>query len=375
MIYEHDCDTQLPNNIFDDEFYPSIKELPPSRPNTEPTPIAYMIAKTKLCNELGNILQATCRVGKHVPYDEIIRFDAKLRQVMQELPPHLKLTPLEASHDPVTLIIARFNVDILYQKIMCLLHRQYLPKARQNPRYAHSRRSAIEASLQALGHLSVLHQESSPTGRLRSVNWYVKSIATKDFVLPAMLIILDLHFDNMAEKQGVPTSNEGTFLWSQEQRSQMINRIEEATQIWKTLADSSMEAYKAAKIADIMLEKIRSPASSETATNLPAEAMSDLATSTGLDLSPAIGQGFVSPTPLPDLNLGMNPFSTPNSSGFMGMDFGLPATGPADFQMDGLGAAGPASPFSMFTNTGGSSNSVGDLSAAFDWVSASMLTA
>ena len=78
MIYEHDCDTQLPNNIFDDEFHPGIKELPPSRPITEATPISYMIAKAKLCNELGNILQATNRVGRSVPYDEIIRFDAKL---------------------------------------------------------------------------------------------------------------------------------------------------------------------------------------------------------------------------------------------------------------------------------------------------------
>src|SRR5262245_43003252 len=91
MINDHDCDTQLPTNIFDDEFGPEIDVLPPSRPSSEPTPIAYMIFKAKLCAELGNILHATNRVRHPVSYDEILRFDGRLREVMGELPPHLKL--------------------------------------------------------------------------------------------------------------------------------------------------------------------------------------------------------------------------------------------------------------------------------------------
>src|SRR5690242_16026138 len=120
MISENDCDTQLPHNLFDEEFGPDTKVLPPSRPNAEPTPISYMIAKVKLCLELGNILQATGRVKNQVHYDEILRFDAKLREIKAELPPHLKLQPIGGNHDPLTLVIARFNLDILYLKIMCL---------------------------------------------------------------------------------------------------------------------------------------------------------------------------------------------------------------------------------------------------------------
>lgn len=371
MIYEHDCDTQLPNNIFDDEFHPGIKTLPPSRPPTEPTPIAYMIAKARLCNELGNILQATNQVGKHVSYDEIIRFDAKLRQVMQELPPHLKLTHLEGSHDPVTLIIARFNVDILYQKILCLLHRKYLPRARQSPRYAHSRRSAIEASLNALDHLAVLHNESQPTGRLRSVHWYVKSIATKDFILPAMLVILDLHFDNIGSQDPNRPEHDGAFLWTAEQRSRMIGGLENAKEIWKTLADTSMEAYKATKIIDLMLSKIQSPGQSTDSAQTPQpDPMQDLTPSNmGIDPSP-MNSSLVSPLGgMTDFSVGMDPFSAPATAPFMGMDFGLtvPTEG-VDMQTEGFGGApGPASPFSsMFTNMGSSSVGV-DLNTNFDW--------
>ncbi|KAH7136583.1 fungal-specific transcription factor domain-containing protein [Dactylonectria macrodidyma] len=368
MIYEHDCDTQLPNNVFDDEFHPDIKAMPPSRPPTEPTPIAYMIAKSRLCNELGNILQATNRVGKHVPYDEIIRFDAKLRQVMQELPPHLKLTSLESSHDPVTLIIARFNVDILYQKILCLLHRKYLPRARQSARYAHSRRSAIDASLQALDHLAILHRESKTTGRLRSVHWYVKSIATKDFILPAMLVILDLHFDNIAAQTSVQPEHEGTFRYTEEQRSRMIESLETAREIWKTLADSSMEAYKATKIIEIMLEKIIKPEpGGDIMASIQSEPMQDLTSNMGIDPSPSMDSSMISPSGLSEFNTGMNPFSTPNTAPFMGMDFGLSGPEGVDMQTEGFGA-GPASPFSSMFNNMGSASSTGiDLNTNFDW--------
>lgn len=376
MIYEHDCDTQLPNNIFDDEFHPGIKELPPSRPITEATPISYMIAKAKLCNELGNILQATNRVGRSVPYDEIIRFDAKLRQVMQELPPHLKLGPLEGAREPVTLIIARFNVDILYQKILCLLHRKYISKARQNPRYAHSRRSAVEASLQAMGHLQMLRRESQGNGRLKAVSWYVKSIATKEFVLPAMLIVLDLHYDNMARHAGTCESHEGAFLWSSEERANMIGTLEDAVSIWKGLADTSMEAFKASKVIEIMLQKIKEPAPSDS-TSIPSrtDSLSTLESSMGMDQTPAMGPGLVPTDGFPDFNTGLSPFSNTNSSAFMGMEFSLPPPNLVDMQTDGFNPVGAASPMSMFTNFGSGSGTGPDLTANFDWVNISRTSA
>lgn len=373
MINENDCDTQLPNNLFDDDFHPTIKELPPPRPNTEPTPISYMISKARLCFELGSILQATNKLGKSVPYDEIIRFDAKLRQIMQEIPPHLKLTNLENSQDPVTLIVARFNVNCLYQKILCLLHRKYIGKARTNPRYAHSRRRAIEASMQAMEHLSTLHRESQPGGRLRAVGWYVKSIATREFVMPAMLIILDLHYDNLAMQSGAAQDGDGAFVWDNEQRSKMVSTLEEAGLIWKSLGESSMEAVKASKVLDIMMDKIRTPVSSTENTpesrndftlTMPSNFDIDQTTDPLILSSAGMGNG-----------LEQNPFSATNTGPFVGMDFGLPPVNMGDIQMDGLagfGAGGPMSPLSMFTTVGSGQDPATDFAANFDWVSYDM---
>lgn len=370
MIYEHDCDTQLPTNIFDDEFYPDMKELPRARPSTEPTPIAYMIAKARLCNEAGNILQATHRVGKHVTYDEVIRFDAKLRQIKHELPPHLKLTQLESSPDPVTLIIARFNIDILYSKIMCLLHRKYLPRARQNSRYTHSRRSAIEASLQALKHLALLSRESEGTGRLRSLGWFIKSTATKDFTLPAMLVVLDLHFDNVARLQPASSLGEGSYLYTDTQRRDMLEILETVRGIWESLADTSMEAFKASKVLDIMLKKVQDPSQEPPVPTGGMGPMDDPMTSLASDaLNPSITmpQNMLSPGTLGEFGMGVDPFTSANQSSFMGIDFGLNQSTVPNVQMDGTTAQSSASPMSMFTTTGMPGQQP-DLSANFDWV-------
>lgn len=363
MIYDHDCDTQLPTNIYDDEFNLETKELPPSRPSTDATPVSHMIAKARLCHELGNVLQATSRVYKGVPYDEIILFDAKLRRIMQELPPHLKLGSLASSRDTVPTIVAKFSLDILYQKIMCLLHRKYMARARQNPRYSHSRRSAIEASLQAMEHMQTLHRESQANGRLRTVAWYVNSIATREFILPAMLIVLDLHYDNLAEQSGPPDDAEGAFRWSPEQRAKMMSSLEDAAMIWKSLADGSMEAFKGWKTVEIMLQKLKEPIHSSKSTesiNFVADSMVTLASSAA-----ALDPTTLSPKPahaptggLGDFKTELSPFMNSNSSAFMGMEFSLPAPNFGEGTAEGMN---PQLPLSIFTDT------EPNLNNSFDW--------
>ncbi|KAK3337360.1 hypothetical protein B0T19DRAFT_447939 [Cercophora scortea] len=363
MIDEHDCDTQLPHNIFDEEFGPDTKVLPPSRPSAEPTPISYMISKVRLCLELGNILRATSRVGTQVHYDEILRFDARLREIKAELPPHLKLQPLEGSHDPLTLIIARFNVDILYLKIMCLLHRKYISRARHNPRYAHSRRSAIESSLETLRHLETLHRESQPNGRLRSIQWFVTSIATKDFLLPAMLIM----------RSGERQDSHTLYFWTPEQRAEMIRSLEVTRDIWKGMTDGSMEAVKAFNVLRIMLAKIKTPQSAGPP-EVPLKGdpfgfPPDVAMQP--EHSAAVTLGMLSGGLSPNTAASLNSIQSPGGTSYPSLDmFGLPGSGSVsgmtpDFSGDGLGGNGAGPSMSMFANLPGNNM---DFGANFDWV-------
>jgi hypothetical protein len=366
MIYEHDTDTKLPHNIFDEEFGPDTKVLPPSRAITEPTPIAYMIAKTRLCNEFGNILQTVTRVGRQATYDEILCHDRKLREILDELPPHLKIQPLEGSHDPVTLLIARFNLNMLYQKIVCMLHRKHLIRARTNPRYAHSRRSAIEAALETLSHLRTIYRECQPAGRLRTMKWYAQS-TSKDTLLPTMMIVLDLHHDNLASTSGQRQDSQTMYFWTPEQRAEMISALESVRDIWKSFTLDSIEAFKAAKILEIMLDKIKNP-SAYLPTADPTKQESLFGTFGSVDLQPEHSAAMT----LGMMSSGLTPnYQSPGGTNYPPLDVGMREMGSGltpNFSGDMLPGmpANPASPFSMFNNIGNPGDMTIDQN--FDWV-------
>jgi hypothetical protein len=253
MIRMGDCDVDLPRNIFDDEFGPDSKELPAARPITEPTPFSYMLAKTELAFVFGEIVEQINSIsGRTAPYDEVMKYDNKLRKVQASMAPHMKLRPLEeCTHDPATLLVQRLHIDILYQKAMCVLHRRYLTRARQNPRYAHSRRACVEASMEILRHQATLYRESQIGGRLRTMKWVLNSLTKHDLLLGAMIVCLDLHYDSMTDQHYDP------YFWTAEQRVDMFRALESTQKIWKESAEISIEAYKASNIIAVMLEKLK----------------------------------------------------------------------------------------------------------------------
>ncbi len=382
MISENDCDTELPHNLYDEDYEPNTKVLPPSRPITEPTPISYLIFKVRLCQQLGVILQTTGRVRNQVHYDEILRLDAKLREIKAELPPHLKMQPLEGSEAPLSLVMARFNTDVLYLKIMCLLHRKYIPRARHNPRYAHSRRSAIESSLETLRHLATLHRESQPNSRLHSIKWFVTSVATKDFLLPAMLIALDLHYDNVSQRPASQKDTQNLQFWTWAQRQEMIRSLEVTRDIWRGLADISIEAVKASDTLEVMLVKIKGfgSAAGQPGSGGSCVDSEPLGARGSTELQPehsaALTLGMLSGGAMPGLSAAFDGAQASASA-----SYGAPNLSPEGPNVGGavvggvaapefagpiFGFDGAPSPLTMFDNM---ANSSMDFSSNFDWVS------
>ena len=261
MIRNSDCDTTLPRNIFEDEFGPESKVLPPARPFTEPTPVSYMLIKSQIALEFAVILEEINAVnGKAISYDEVLKRDNRLRDLRSNMPPHLRLRPMdECTHDPATVLMQRFNLDIMWQKTMCVLHRKYIARSRQNPRYAHSRRACIDASMELLRLQAKLHRESQPGGRMRTMRWYISAITKHDYLLGAMIVCLDLHYDSISASLPERPPNFDMYFWTPAQRAEMLQALEISQQIWKESQETSIEAYKASNIIGVMLEKLRSP--------------------------------------------------------------------------------------------------------------------
>ena len=255
MVRSKDCDTKLPSNLYDEEIDEAATHLPPSRPIAEPTPASYMIAKGRIAFVFGDIVELTGSL-RPCSYDDVTKLDEQLREARAAIPLHLRRRPMEASRmDPANLIIQRYSLELLYHKSQCVLHKRFLARARTHPRYAHSRRTCMDSSLEILHHQAVLHRETFSQGRLRSVKWFMVSLTSHDFLLAAMIVALDLHHSFEAEASGQGSND--VFTWGLERHAEMILALETSNSIWKELRDQSLEAYKANEVLTVMLEKLK----------------------------------------------------------------------------------------------------------------------
>jgi hypothetical protein len=256
IVRPRDTNTEIPRNIYDDELFEDMKILPPSRPETEATPTLFLINRTKLIYKLGEAVELadtlTCS-----SYDDVMKLDAEARELHENISPHLKMRGMdESARDPSTLIMQRFTLDLLFLKIICILHRKYLSYARVQSRFAYSRKAVIEASMMLLRHQATLHRECQAGGRLRNVKWFISSLTTVDFLLAAMIVSSDLyHTCRMAER--VSPGSPAVDMYSLDQRDEMLEAIQIAVGIWDGLKDHSMEAYKAHTTLSVMLDELK----------------------------------------------------------------------------------------------------------------------
>ncbi|KAI9681156.1 MAG: hypothetical protein M1817_002438 [Caeruleum heppii] len=259
MVRSMDCDTALPSNLYDDEFSEEMTHHPPSRSATEPTPVSYMIANARTSFAFGDVVelvQSIKPVSRPSYYEEVMRLDYELRNLRESIPPHLRMRPMEDSvMEPANLIMQRFNLELLYLKAQCVLHRKFLGRARTNPRYAHSRRTCVDASMELLGHQATLHHEARPKGRLRNVRWFISSLTSHDFFLAGMVVCLDLYHGSNRKAPGhSPEAADGP---DTDRRMEMVQALQRSKDIWDELKDQSMEAYKANELMSVMLAKLK----------------------------------------------------------------------------------------------------------------------
>ncbi|KAF2728274.1 hypothetical protein EJ04DRAFT_449644 [Polyplosphaeria fusca] len=257
IVRPRDTNSEIPRNIYDDELYEEIKVLPASRPESDATPTLFLINKTRLIYKLGDAVETTETLTCS-SYDEIMKLDQEAMELHERISPHLKVRSMdESARDPSTLIMQRFTLDLLYLKIICILHRKFIAASRNTPRFTYSRKACIDASMTMLQHQATLHRECQPGGRLRSVKWFISSLTTVDFLLAAMIVASDLYHTARAERQGRPSQPSDTHLWSNDRRDEMLDAIDTAVGIWDGLKDGSMEAYKAHATLSVMLNQLK----------------------------------------------------------------------------------------------------------------------
>jgi hypothetical protein len=114
MLRSGDTDTDLPRNLYDEDFDEDSKELPPPRPNDEPTKISFLIAKSRLAFAFARVVEHTATLHTSSPYEEVMDIDNDLQRARDLIPERLCVRPTEDSHsDPISTILSRFHVSSL----------------------------------------------------------------------------------------------------------------------------------------------------------------------------------------------------------------------------------------------------------------------
>jgi hypothetical protein len=137
-------DTVEPRNLHDWELSDDTTVLPPSRPLTEPTPATYMIVKGRLFRALGRItdFNNTPSLGS---YDTVLEIDNSLHEAYQNFPPHLKVYSSTGDFDSFKnkSDLSNLQLESMYHRGMCTLHRKFIAKGRLDPQYNLSRDRCI----------------------------------------------------------------------------------------------------------------------------------------------------------------------------------------------------------------------------------------
>ena len=413
MIRTDHIDTQPPRNLYDDELHEDMKALPPSRPIFEATPMSYMIAKSRMTFLFGSIVERCGSITNPPTYEETMKLDQELREIRATHPPLLQMRSFqESARDPANLIMQRLGLELVFLRSLFVLHRRFIARGRDNPRYAYSRRTSIDASMEMLAHQATLHRESQPGGRMRSVKWYISSLTTHDFLLAAMLVCLDLYHIAESErrrKSSSPASPLTTDLYTEDRREQMMQAVEHCITIWESVREQSMEAYKASMALRVMVDKLKAHRSQrDMSGQMPPvmQSQPDLratrAPNYGLftngnmsdmnpdDLPPEqsaamtlglLSSGGMSPGPTFGMNVGQAGAGAEKQSypasmaGLLNEPMqertGLTPqySGPETSGMSAQGISGAASPFSSMFGQGNNFPGMDGLGADIDWVS------
>lgn len=243
-------DTEPPRNLTDDDLDPLATTLPPSRPSTERTLVVYPTVLNQIMSTDAEIIRKVGSV-KGVSYSEVLQFDNKLKSIYAAIPPPFKYrAPAESIGDPPSTMMDRYNIDLMYQKARCDLHRRYLAENRLDPAYANSRHECLNAARTVLQHQSDIFDTYASGGQFTS--FFFSPIVSVHFRSAAMLVSLEISCQSRYDlKQNLPQETRHSIL---AERKLLSQELETACKIWDHLRHQSKEASKTAEALHIMVK-------------------------------------------------------------------------------------------------------------------------
>lgn len=253
MISTTFADTREPSNLFDWELSAEMDTLPQSRPMSEVTDVTYLIYKTRLFRALGRItdFNNTPTPGS---YEQILDIDNNLKRAYQDLPTNLRIQRENWLYmvNGQRATSSHMQLEVLYHQGMCQLHRRFVAKGREDPRFKYSRDQCISSALEILKFQQVMEPF-----------WYKFSRIKKGLILSSMILFLELEC-----RRRISTHTASVDV-SVATTDRILKALETACSSWEKAQSHCEDAQKIHRIVSNMLLGLQKfPASGSSLPNL-----------------------------------------------------------------------------------------------------------
>ena len=291
MIREPQCDTAEPRNLYASDLEENMTELPPSRPESEHTPVQALVMKNRVGVVFGQICDLTTST-KPYPYTEVMRLDKALHDAYATIPEGLRWRSMSASvMDDSTVILYRIYIALTMHRAICILHRRHMLASRTEPRYTYSRTACIDSALAVVEFQVILDQEMQMGGRLYLERWKLFSLIKYEFLLAITILCLDLDRDLASNPSSPDNANSDQASEDVSRRDAIVKALHRSYLIWLCSVDHSTEAQKVAEVLRIVLDKARKrgiwspPEDTTSASSSAPQGQSQVSSSSGIEAS------------------------------------------------------------------------------------------
>lgn len=241
LLKSQQYETSEPRNLLDSDFHESTKELPPSRPETEVTPVLYGLAKIRI-DSIGSLITDLVADTREHALPEITVLDQKLHEAEASLPPIFHWQPLSQSlMVPPQIVLHRLILQLAVQRLMISLHRRYLSASfAADERYDYSRNACVQAAIKILEFQQMVHEEIQSDGLLYPVRWLLSSLMQSIFLLG--MSVLCYYVQLVKASTTVPLD-----------REKILDLLRSTYPMWLRLSAVSQDARKVVEHLSLVL--------------------------------------------------------------------------------------------------------------------------
>ncbi|RAH67559.1 uncharacterized protein BO66DRAFT_153401 [Aspergillus aculeatinus CBS 121060] len=244
-----ETDTGRPHNLLDEDLWPAMTELPPSRSDRTTTTLSYIIARMDTLDILGQIQDETMSL-RPFSYERVMELDRSLVEKYNAVPLCFKGTVYFPDTDTPASFLQRIMLELQFEKARCILHRNSM--FTQDASYT----ACMSAALNIIQHQLNLHRELKPGRYLWGHKWKLTCLTVYDFLLAVMILYrgFDPHIiHHSVDTTFLPSSGPGQLIKVQAM-------LENSYAVWIDWCADMKEAGTAAQMVKLIIKRMRQQA-------------------------------------------------------------------------------------------------------------------